>query len=367
MLIYIFLLFLTVLCCIYSGNSKLKNTYCAFILLMIFAFLCGLRGINCGTDNINYLGIFNTQHHQAEYEYGFIWSYKLIKNFNFWLFLYSFFTYTILFFQLKKECRFICLGVLLYLVSTTRFFPESFNIIRQSLAASLLLWSFIAWNKNEKTQAFVALILATLFHTSTLIALPFYLLKYVKISYSISVMGLCITAILGMSHLINEVLQIFVLGMSVYDGSDATMDMVNKYASYGNDTSYSTAKAMLTNTIPITIMALLTYPKSSIRYEKYGFYYNVFAITTMIGNIFIPSMVYGFRLVFSLQIVQILVFPLAYQYSNKIRRQYLVALIVLISLIFIYYLYLIPNAGVRTIVPYKMIDDFQIVLDSFGL
>lgn len=364
MLIYIFLLIATVLCCIYSSKYKIRNTYCAFVLLMFFAFLCGLRGINCGTDNINYLRIFNTQRHQSEYEYAFIWSYKLIRNFNVWLFIYSLLTYTILFFQLKKQCIYICLGVLIYLVSTTRFFPESFNIIRQSLAASLLLWSFVSWNKDQIVQSFLSLLLAILFHTSSLIALPFYLLKYVKIPFSLSVIGLCVTVVLGMAHIFNEVLQIFVLGMAGYDGSDTTVEMVNKYASYGNDTSITNAKAMLTNTIPITIMALLTYPKSSEAKKEYGFYYNIFAITTMIGNIFIPAMIYGFRLVFSLQIIQVLVLPLAYQYSTKFRKQCLIALMGLMSLIFIYYLYLLPNAGIRTIVPYKFYSDLQFIIDA---
>lgn len=364
MALYILLLLITVLGCIYSGNNKKREIICSAIIISILLILCGLRGINCGTDNINYLRIFTT-HDFESFEYGFIASYFLIPNFQLWLFLYAAFTYMILFFQLKKETTYMCLGILIYMISTTKFFPETFNIIRQALAASIMLWAFISWKNSKKLETFIAIAIATLFHTSSIIALPFLLLKYIRLPYWLCVTAVIITVGLGMTHIINDTLQLFALGITEFNSSDSTAELAAKYASYGNDTSFQNANAMLLNTVPITGMAILTYPFSKDAKNAYGFYYNIFILATIIGNIFIPAMVYGFRLVFSLQIVQVLVLPLAYQYYNKLGRQLITCYLILLSIVYLYYLHLLSIVGIRSIIPYKFIDDIQFVLDSF--
>lgn len=365
MVVYIVIWALTTGCCLYAGTNRKKEVVCSFVLLFVMMMMCGLRGLECGTDNINYLRIFQTQYYDSPLEVGFIASYKLVPNFQLWLFLYALFSYAILFCQLKKETVYCCLGVLIYMISTTKFFPESFNIIRQVLAASIMLWAFVAWQHSKKAQALLGIVIATAFHTSSVIALPFFLLKYMRFPFWLAASGLVFTVALGMAHVINDVLQLFALGFSEFNSADATADIAAKYSSYGGDTSFLNAKAMLTNTVPITAMALLTYPFSAKAKEAYGFYYNVFFVTTMIGNIFIPAMVYGFRLVFSLQIVQVLVLPLAYQHHKKAGRQLLVCYLLFLSVVYFYYLYTLTFVGVRTIVPFRFIDDIQFVLDSF--
>lgn len=363
MILYIILLFIVGLCCIYSNSNRRKEIVCSFLLIMILMLLCGLRGINCGTDNVNYLYIFRT-HNFESFEYGFIASYLLIPNFQLWLFLYALFTYVILFYQLKKETLYMCLGVLIYIISTTRFFPESFNIIRQALAASIMLWAFICWKHSRKLNAFFGVIFAMLFHTSSIIAIPFFFLKYIKFPFWLCAGFVVLTLILGMMHIVNDVLQLFILGIAEFSSFDSTADLATKYASYGGDTSFLNAKAMFINTVPISGMALLTYPFKIDAKKAYGFYYNIFLFATLIGNIFIPAMVYGFRLVFSLQIVQVLVLPLAYQYYNRLGRQFLVIYLILLSVVYIYYLYLLPFVGIRTIIPYQFIEEIQFVINS---
>lgn len=363
MIFYLILLLFTVLCCVYANGNKRKEIICAGLLLVTLGTFCGLRGLDCGTDNINYYSIFKYKDYDS-LEYAFISSLYIISNFQIWLFCYAMATYMILFFQLKKETKYMCLGVLIFMISTSKFFPESFNVIRQSIAASLMLWAFVNWNHCKRLEAFMAIFLAVLFHTSSIIALPFFLLKKISIPFSICLVSLILTLILGMRHILNDTLQLFALGFSDYNSADSVADVVNKYASYGNDTSYLNANAMLVNTFPITTMALLTYPFSPVAKEKYGFYYNIFWIATLIGNLFIPAMEYGFRIVFSLQIVQVLVLPLSYQYNKKAGRQLLVGYLGCLAIVYLYYLYLLPRVGIRPIVPYRFNSDLQFIVDA---
>ena len=203
-----------------------------------------------------------------------------------------------------------------------------------------------------------------LFHTSSIIALPFFLLKNVKFPYWLCAIAVVSTVILGMRHIINETLQLFVIGATEYNSNDSLVDIANKYSSYGYGESETSANAMLVNTFPITAMALITYPWSEEAKTKYGFYYNIFIIATIIGNIFIPAMQYGFRLVFSLQIVQVLVLPLAFQYSKKVWKQLIICYLAVLSLVYLYYIYLLPITGIRSIVPYQFMDDLQVVINA---
>lgn len=363
MIFYLILLLLTALCCVYANGNKRKEIICAGLLLVTLGTLCGLRGLDCGTDNINYLSIFKYKDYDS-LEYAFIGSLHIIPDFQLWLFIYAMATYMILFFQLKKETKYMCLGVLVFMISTSKFFPESFNVIRQSIAASIMLWAFVSWNQSKRIEAFSAILIAVLFHTSSIIALPFFLVKSIRIPFAICLISLVLTLILGMSHILNDTLQLFALGFSEYNSTDSIADVVNKYSSYGNGTSYLNANAMLINTFPITAMALLTYPFSAEAKEKYGFYYNIFWLATLIGNVFIPAMEYGFRIVFSLQIVQVLVLPLAFQYNKKVVRQLLICYLVFLSLVYLYYLHLLPVVGIRPIVPYKFFADLQFIVDA---
>ena len=363
MIFYLLLLLFTVLCCVYANGNKRREIICAGFLLVVLGTLCGLRGLNCGTDNINYYSIFKYKDYDS-FEYAFIGSLHIVSDFQIWLFCYAMVTYMILYFQLKKETKYMCLGILIFMISTTKFFPESFNIIRQSIAASIMLWAFVSWNHSKRLESFGAILIAVLFHTSSIIALPFFLVKSVRIPFVICLISLVLTLVLGMRHILNDTLQLFALGFTDYNSADSVADVVNKYSSYGNGTSYLNANAMLINTFPITAMALLTYPFSEKAKDKYGFYYNIFWIATLIGNIFIPAMVYGFRIVFSLQIVQVLVLPLAYQYNKRVVRQLLVCYLGCLSIVYLYYLYLLPVVGIRPIVPYKFFSDLQFIIDA---
>lgn len=365
MLLYIFLVTLTIISCLICNGKRKREIIISFFLLFFLAIMCGLRGLNCGTDNINYLHIFKYKDYDTSTEYGFVSSFYLIRNFHLWLFLYAIATYALIFKILKDEVNYMTLGILIFIVSTSKFFPETFNVIRQALAAPLILLGFINWNKDKKLKAVGFILLAMLFHTSSVIAFPFLLLRKVHFNFWIVVPALIITYVLGARHIINDTLQLFTFGLSAFSNSESIGEIAQKYSTYGTQDVRTNANAMLMNTLPICLLCALSYPFSRQAKDRYSFYYSIFFITTLIGNLFIPAMEYGFRLVFSLQFIQIIVVPLAYQYSNKIRRQMFWGLFVLLSLIFLYYMKLSMVIGIRPPIPYKMIDDFQIVIDSF--
>lgn len=365
MLIYVMLLALTVLGCIYAGDNRKREIEIGFAITCFCLVLCGLRGLYCGTDNINYLFRFNSGYHPSQYEVGFLASMKIIRNFHLWLFLYAAATYLIFFFQIKKETRYICIALLIYIISPSNFFSETFNIIRQALAASLMLWSFVSWNSNKRLEALFALLIAMTFHASSVIALPLLFLKNLRIPFCICIVGLVGTLILGAKNMTNQMLQLFTLGLEQYSFSDTTTQLADKYAAYGQSSFSYNLTGILATTFPITCLAILSYPFSEESKRKYGMYYNIFVVATMLGNVFIPAMQYGFRLVYSLQIVQPLVVAMAYQYGTPKIRQLFRWLFWGIALIWLYVMSNLPSKGIHPIVPYKFIDDIQFVIDSF--
>lgn len=75
------------------------------------------------------------------------------------------------------------------------FYNPSMNMMRQSIAMSLGVLGFEYWKNAEKKNAFICVIIAFLFHTSSLLILLIYLL------YSLAVMIIwSSTSICGSYH-----------------------------------------------------------------------------------------------------------------------------------------------------------------------
>ena len=138
------------------------------------------------------------------------------------------------------------------------------------------------------------------------------------------------------------------------DGS-AIGDTLSTYAAYGSNGTTFNTNFIVGNTLPLSMMCLLTTPTS--RTDRSDvFYFNIMFVTTLIANIMIAATQYGFRLVFSLYIVQILVVANAYCYKNRIGRQLLTLFIGMLGLLYVYYLYGLSRgiAGdLDTIIPYR--------------
>ena len=73
----------------------------------------------------------------------------------------------------------------------------SYNMMRQMIAVSFALLSMYFFNHNKKCKALLFLIIGFLFHKSIIVILPLILLKRFSAKYSVSVVAVSISLILG--------------------------------------------------------------------------------------------------------------------------------------------------------------------------
>lgn len=135
-----------------------------------------------GTDYGNYVLMFYSNASLRRHE--FLW-----RSLNFfirdtlglsvqWLFVFSsILIYYPICFKIKRKGY--CLSVCLYLILT--FYFKSYNILRQMVAVSFILWAFIRFEDKKYIKAIILFVIAYLFHKSTILILPVFLISYIKI------------------------------------------------------------------------------------------------------------------------------------------------------------------------------------------
>ena len=317
--------------------------------------MCGLRSADVGTDTGSYLEAFDNHDTTGKNtEVLFAITYSIIPNPHLWLFFTACLVYVPLFFIVRKETYNAAVAVLVYMVSSTKFFPESFNIIRQSIAASFILACFVDWAHDRKKRSLIFLAVALLVHNSSIIALPFLSLKNIRFHPLFVWAGIGLTFLLGVFQILNESIGTIIMGAGVLSGDSSIGETINSYAAYGtNGTTFNT-NFILANTLPISLMCLLTVPPRHTADEKDIFYFNILFVTTLIANIVIAATQFGFRLVFSLYIIQILVMANAYRYKKSETGKILLnLLLVFMCLLYAHYLHGLYESDIATIIPYR--------------
>ena len=155
---------------------KQKNYTVAIIYLVTLLIIAGFRDQSVGTDTINYLEHYSHVLNGLSLRTEPLWTY-LIKvivyfggDFQTLLLVSSFLTLLPIFYVIYKKSPYPLLSIFLY-VSLYYYF-YSFNIIRQCIAMSFGLLSISQLIDRKKISSLLFLILAFLFHYSSIILLP---------------------------------------------------------------------------------------------------------------------------------------------------------------------------------------------------
>lgn len=316
--------------------------------------LCCMRDLDCGTDTINYYQIFflNSELSDQRLEPLFLLVRNSISNFQVFLSFFAITTYLIIYEQCAKRVRYTSLAILIFMITPTKFFPESFNIIRQSLASAIILWGIVEWNKKKIIPTLVLFTIATLFHYSSIIAFLLMFIPRHQISFKCTTLLVIITCILGIKGTTSLIVQKFV----IFLGETDIHPVISAYARYAfrvdNTMQFSSLILWL---VPLSFFAITCYPFNEKAKEKYGYYYNVFLIGTILGNLFIPALDWGIRFVFSIMIIQILVIPLALEYAENKQKVFIVGATMICSAAYLFYIYHLQFFGETSIVPYRSI------------
>ena len=169
----------------YAEKNKMKKELKILITLIGLSIPIVIGGIryNVGTDYTNYIDIFNLSkiYESNEYlgqgtEILFYLIVRIAVLFNnsqvlFWLF--SFLTIAIMYKTITDNNRKLSTG-LMVLLFLFLYYTTSFNIMRQALAVVIIAYSYKFIFNKDLIKFILAIIIASMFHITALLFLPFY-------------------------------------------------------------------------------------------------------------------------------------------------------------------------------------------------
>lgn len=201
-----------------SKNNTTKNIYLVFVGLVLI-IISGFRG-DFSSDYVGYEEIFKFHNQFSDFrlllkykynvEIGYILVNWLIGRFTdntIWIFLMSSIIILSLHLkEIKKNSSNICLSVLLF--ATIGAYYTSFNIMRQILAVSII-FSGSSYLYEKKIWNYIAVVLlASLFHSTALLMIPFYFILNFKFNYkNLAILLITLILISSNIHVILEFAQ----------------------------------------------------------------------------------------------------------------------------------------------------------------
>ncbi|MBS7828722.1 EpsG family protein [Wohlfahrtiimonas chitiniclastica] len=196
------------------------------LILLLAAFLIvtipsAIR-FEIGTDYYGYINIFNNINNYSHIELGFAYLTKFIRIFTdnpqWGIAVYAFLFSTLIFLSYPKEDAYI----FNFIVWLIMLFP-SFNIVRHSLAIALTLLSLKQYYQGRLLLSLTILGIGILFHTSTIILVPIYLLSLVPLSINFK------AKIFPMIAILTLLIGYFFVSQLVYIMGDLVQYILPKY------------------------------------------------------------------------------------------------------------------------------------------
>lgn len=309
-------------------ENKISTTICSTSILLIGCF----REINVGTDTSNYEFFFNNPQYFLRTK-DFIWVkiIDLLHHFNldyrYLIILSNLIIVSMVILSAKKMTGRINL-TLFYFIALYFFF-QSFNITRQIIAATIILYSFSYIKERNLVKFLLLIIVAMGFHTSTVFVIPFYFFANKSFNTRIIVLVFGISYIVGGLYNFVSILNNSILDFGIYQ--NLLSDNINMKL------GYSLSRLLLN----FFISYLMLQNKNSTTEQ------NLLAVGVILLNLFAP---FGYiaRFAYYFTIIQIIYFPNLRNEKNKLNYH-----LSLIYSIIVFFFLLINNNG--EVVPYSSI------------
>lgn len=269
-IVYISIIAIILLTDYFSGITNRKITMMALLFVIIIS---GIRE-DVGYDFRNYVSFYLRENSP---EFGFNLVNKGLKlfglNYNSMFFLFSFMTIMFVCKGIESYTHHTRIAFLIYML-IPGLYLNSFSIVRQSIAIAVLFYGYRFLVNKEKRKYIITIILASGFHYSSLLTIPFFLLslKAIRIKewmYLFMIIGsLCLARL-------NLITVIFghILGSTRYVA----------YATY-DDAGTSFLKILVLN-IFILILLLLYKKMNSIDKKMYFLAVLGTSIVTIFGSV----------------------------------------------------------------------------------
>lgn len=336
MILFVFLFFL-LLVISYNKCSKISLV----LILLIFSVLIGFRGTEVGADTITYMQIYDflgERGYEGYPEIGYAFFnllfYKLGFNFHFFqwgmsLIMLGFIGKVILVYSPNR-------GFSLFILYALFFVFYAMNVFRQMFAVSIVIFAYHLLYRGFKIKFIVCVLLATLFHSISLLALGALWLPRLRVTNKIFYSGIIFSLLLGC----------FVLSDSLF------VRIAGPYASYllENENGFrSDVRVMQAVLLAVFWSSLCVFIYSFIeKVYRDNYWFKIYFVAVILNNLLL-RLELGLRVVFYFSIVQIILFSI-FIVHNRLAPPWSAHLIVTLYLAIFFFLFL--SNGSAGILPY---------------
>lgn len=344
-----YFLFLVLFCCIFACNKSSANKQAAALILVFMVLLNGLRGMTVGQDTASYYLMFSSSSISDRIEPLFAALIAACRflglSYNAFLVIIAILIYAPLYYAFKTWSLNPCLSFLVYIVFSTFFFVNSFNVLRNAVASSLLFLAIGYWRVHDLKKSALLLLSSVGFHYSAIVVIPFLLLAKLSknIKPTVAIVLILLSMIIGISfpfyeNLLSSVFQ------QISGLSGAVMDNYSGYL--GNvEESEANAKGVIMLVGPFSLLSVLSFlSKDTDKLWAILLFYGV-----IIGNLFV-GVLYTYRLTVYLTMFSLLLVPqLVNRHNSLIRFVTLCLTFVMVA----YFVYSLITGRTLNILPYK--------------
>lgn len=323
--------------CLFAGlASKFRQSKASLYIISFLLFIiAAMRGLNVGVDTINY-------YNEYKYTTNLDFSEKIESEYLFWYLTYLFRKY--LNYDWYMIFNYLCIIApvaliirkyspnyffSLFLYIGCGFYMDSFNVMRQFLATSILFITFIFLEKDTKVRYLFwpFLIMAYFIHNSSLIVAPLFFIR--KIDLSKTIMG----AVVLLSFFIG-----FFVNNYVSDLFQSMVGLAGRFDTYLEYTA-DEQRNFITN-FGMNLVFLVSLWLATVK-TKQTIFFKAFFVSMIVFNL-VGNMYYMTRLTFYYSIAQIICIPLIVaDMSRQYKKEHDINIMIKLSI----FLFMIVGYG----------------------
>lgn len=300
----------------FKRNVQTLFLLISFILMFV---LSGYRATTVGTDTLNYEQIFLFLEAGSDFlrqEIGWLFLNNLVLtyggDFQHVLIITSLLVLVPLFYVAKKYSVNPMLTVFLFF--SLYFYLQSFNIMRQSVAISFVLFSIIALANNRKPLFILLIAIGSTFHLTALLALPFIFINRLPTFSNIAYIVLVILCM--------------IFGLFIFDIALYRLAALFGYSHY---LSYYSAGNILGNALYLLVLnSFFCFILFTIK-DKNNLLFKLFFLFIVVANL-TARVPFGYRLIMMFSISQVLFLPY-YVNSSKLDKNIVLVMVVFYALV----------------------------------
>lgn len=353
MAIYLILLLTVALNLLLPRRTQKRTNFCIILFLL---FMVGLRAESVGTDTWRYFLYVSDD--TVESRFGPLYvalrflCARVGNSPSIFLTLLSALTYLPLLWFINKRSINPALSIFVFMVASTGFFLETFNLVREMLSVVLCLFVTYFYETKQFKYMILFMVIAFFAHPYSFFFFPFLLIDRINLSFTKVVLGVIISAVIGISGLLDFIMGVLQSFLAIVSNDESLLYQLAKYGEREIASDWNFV-GKLSHILPTSIMVVISYCNENSK----SIYYKLFFVGAIVLNLFIAT-VYCERISAFFTIAEIIAVPSAIygHYSFKHIRQLLVAFLCITAM---YYVFTIKTLGsVRehnTPVPYESI------------